>query len=172
MTNWAICVILSPMNKITIYLLIIILSLTPKTDVLAAKNDVNNLVQAVSIEKIEKELTSSTPTQSYILPVVEIKSEVVTPPKTLQEVAKEMVEAKFGEGHFEAFSKIVDHESGWNPNAINPVSGACGLGQALPCSKLIDQTPEGQLKWMVDYISERYQTPSKALAFWNRHAWY
>ncbi len=33
---------------------------------------------------------------------------------------------------FTAFSKIVEHESGWNPSATNSASGAYGLVQALP----------------------------------------
>lgn len=36
----------------------------------------------------------------------------------------------------EAKMFIYLHESGNRPNAVNASSGACGLGQALPCSKM------------------------------------
>lgn len=63
-------------------------------------------------------------------------------------------------------------ESGWNPNALNPSSGACGIPQALPCSKLPDHSVTGQITWMLDYIQQRYSTPSNALAFHYAHNWY
>lgn len=39
------------------------------------------------------------------------------------------------ESQWWAVDSIVSGESGWNPTAVNPSSGACGLGQQLPCGK-------------------------------------
>ena len=43
-------------------------------------------------------------------------------------------------GQFAALNSIITHESGWNPNAVNPSSGAYGLGQALPASVTVNNT--------------------------------
>ncbi|WP_086832602.1 transglycosylase SLT domain-containing protein, partial [Streptomyces sp. NRRL B-24572] len=49
-----------------------------------------------------------------------------------QELARQIVPAS----QYASFSKIVEHESGWNPSATNSSSGAYGLVQALPGSKM------------------------------------
>lgn len=67
---------------------------------------------------------------------------------------------------------IIMRESGCNPNAINKSSGACGIPQALPCSKLGTSDPVEQIKWMQDYVNRRYGGWAGAVAFWNAHHWY
>lgn len=91
---------------------------------------------------------------------------------SLREKAEQMVEEAFGKGQFKAFDAIITHESHWNPNAVNSSSGACGLGQALPCSKISDHSEDGQLKWVISYIADRYGTPNHAWSFWRTHLWY
>lgn len=71
---------------------------------------------------------------------------------------------------------LIGGESGCRPNAINPSSGACGIPQALPCSKLpcTLQDPVCQLRWMDSYVKGRYGTWDNAYATWlsrNPH-WY
>jgi hypothetical protein len=65
-------------------------------------------------------------------------------------------------------------ESGFNPLAKNPTSGACGLPQALPCSKMKCNLEdiECQLNWQYDYITKRYGTITKALKFRILKGWY
>jgi hypothetical protein len=71
-----------------------------------------------------------------------------------------------------------DRESGWNPSADNPSSGAYGIPQALPASKMASagadwQTnPTTQIKWGLGYIKATYGTPSAAWVFWQAHNWY
>lgn len=84
---------------------------------------------------------------------------------------------------------MVTKESGWNPNARNASSGACGLAQALPCSKLgADWTnPIVSLNWMNGYVNGRYYDGSPyvqglcagitnrwhcAYTFWQAKKWY
>ena len=76
---------------------------------------------------------------------------------------------KFGVEQWEALEILVFKESGWNPYNINPSSGACGLGQALPCEKMGCELWDYacQTEWIGDYIEGRYETPLKALAFWE-----
>ncbi|WP_323074855.1 aggregation-promoting factor C-terminal-like domain-containing protein [Limosilactobacillus reuteri] len=78
---------------------------------------------------------------------------------------------------FSAIDYIVTHESGWRVNATNPSSGAYGLPQSLPGSKMAAAgkdwrtNPITQLKWMKNYVS-RYGGGPGAAAFWRSHHWY
>lgn len=63
-------------------------------------------------------------------------------------------------------------ESGWNPRSVNRSSGACGIPQALPCSKIPDKSTVGQIKWGLDYIQRRYGTPTGAMSHWQMKKWY
>ncbi|MFE7275470.1 transglycosylase SLT domain-containing protein [Streptomyces sp. NPDC057623] len=79
---------------------------------------------------------------------------------------------------FQCFSNIVDHESDWNYQAVNPSSGAYGLFQALPGSKMSSvgsdwQTnPATQIKWGLNYMNDRYDSPCGAWSFWQANHWY
>lgn len=79
---------------------------------------------------------------------------------------------------FSAIDYIVTHESGWRVNATNPGSGAYGLPQSLPGSKMASAgsdwrtNPVTQLKWMKGYVSSRYGGGPGAAAFWRAHHWY
>lgn len=64
------------------------------------------------------------------------------------------------------------HESGWNPNARNGSSGACGIPQANPCSKIGDMSAAGQITWGLGYITTRYGDPVHAWAYWKAHGSY
>lgn len=50
----------------------------------------------------------------------------------IQAMARQIVPS----GQFQCFSNIVDHESDWNYKAVNPSSGAYGMFQALPGTKM------------------------------------
>lgn len=69
---------------------------------------------------------------------------------------------------------MVTRESGWNPNAINKSSGACGLAQALPCSKVPGDplNPTNSLNWMNSYVNGRYGGWEGAYNFWQAKHWY
>ena len=79
---------------------------------------------------------------------------------------------------YTAFSKIVEHESGWNVSATNSSSGAYGLVQALPGSKMSSAgsdwktNPKTQIKWGLDYMNSRYGSPAGAWNFWQANGWY
>jgi soluble lytic murein transglycosylase-like protein len=69
---------------------------------------------------------------------------------------------------------IVSRESGWNPNATNKSSGACGLVQALPCSKVPGNgyDPVDNLRWGNGYAVGRYGSWQNAFAFWSGNHWW
>ncbi|AUY53744.1 MULTISPECIES: transglycosylase SLT domain-containing protein [Streptomycetaceae] len=74
-----------------------------------------------------------------------------------------------------SFDQIISHESGWNVTATNPSSGAYGLGQALPASKMASAGADWktnaatQIKWAYDYMNSRYGSPNQAWAYWQIH---
>lgn len=93
---------------------------------------------------------------------------------TPQEIARQIVPSN----QYASFSKIVEHESGWNHQATNSSSGAYGLVQALPASKMASAgsdwktNPATQIKWGLNYMNERYGSPNGAWNFWQSHGWY
>lgn len=68
---------------------------------------------------------------------------------------------------------LIDKESDCNPNAVNPDSGACGIGQQLPCRKWAHpwNDPIGGLIDMKGYVMDRYGSWEAAWSFWlvNNH---
>lgn len=97
-----------------------------------------------------------------------------TSPAAVRELARSMVPA----GQWAAFSNIISHESSWNVKATNGSSGAYGLAQALPGSKMAatgsdwKTNPETQIRWALDYMNGRYGSPNAAWSFWQNHHWY
>ncbi|MCY0925813.1 transglycosylase SLT domain-containing protein [Streptomyces sp. H27-H1] len=96
-------------------------------------------------------------------------------PMNAKAVAQQMIKDP---AQFAAFNNIVSRESGWNPNATNASSGAYGLVQALPASKMSSAgsdwktNPATQIKWGLDYMNSRYGSPVGAWDFWQSHHWY
>ncbi|MEV6263275.1 transglycosylase SLT domain-containing protein [Streptomyces sp. NPDC051784] len=92
----------------------------------------------------------------------------------VQAMARQMMPAD----QFQCFSNIVTRESGWNYKAQNASSGAYGLVQALPGSKMASagadwQTnPATQIKWGLSYMDNRYKSPCGAWSFWQANHWY
>jgi hypothetical protein len=95
-------------------------------------------------------------------------------------VAKSIVlnEYGFSEKEFTCLSTLWDKESHWNYKARNKKSGAHGIAQALPATKMNTVStdwrtnPVTQIRWGLRYITIRYETPCKALAKHNRSRYY
>lgn len=89
-----------------------------------------------------------------------------------------MLQKGWSENEWYALDQIVRHESSWNPNSVNKRSGACGLFQSYPCSKMAKYGRDYrtnyrvQANWGLDYIKARYGSPNNAWAFWQSHHWY
>ena len=81
-----------------------------------------------------------------------------------------------------ALVTLWNKESNWRNRAKNPSSGAYGIPQALPHTKMPKAAwPESaggasdaraQIEWGLRYIKDRYGSPSAALAFHLRNNWY
>ncbi|MFC0600152.1 transglycosylase SLT domain-containing protein [Streptomyces palmae] len=117
--------------------------------------------EQVASRSATRDASSFTPQASYSVAEV-------------QAMARQMIPGD----QFQCFSNIVSHESGWNYRAVNASSGAYGLVQALPGSKMSSagadwQTnPATQIKWGLNYMNGRYGSPCGAWSFWQANSWY
>ncbi|MSO25465.1 MAG: lytic transglycosylase domain-containing protein [Candidatus Nanopelagicaceae bacterium] len=97
-----------------------------------------------------------------------------------REVAREIIAAKYqwSEEQFTCLDQLWIKESHWNYQARNKVTGAHGIPQALPATKMEiigtdwRTNPVTQITWGLKYIEERYETPCKAWSKFKRSRWY
>jgi uncharacterized protein YabE (DUF348 family) len=117
-------------------------------------------------------------------PIAEV-TEVGTKPMPVvvtgdaQAIAYRLLQERgWGDDEFTCLQNLWQRESGWRYNATNPYSGAYGIPQALPGSKMASagddwQTnPETQIIWGLGYIAGRYSTPCGAWGFFQSNNWY
>ncbi|KUN16514.1 hypothetical protein AQJ23_44790 [Streptomyces antibioticus] len=88
----------------------------------------------------------------------------------------------WGPSQFAPLERLWEGESGWRWNAENPSSGAYGIPQALPPTKMASAGPDWrtnaatQILWGLDYIRDRpdYGSPSAAYSKWLSRSphWY
>ena len=106
--------------------------------------------------------------------------ELARTPLGAKKVAKSILldEYGFSEKEYKCLNSLWTKESHWNYKARNKNSGAHGIAQALPASKMnVVSTdwrtnPVTQIRWGLRYISIRYETPCKALAKHKRSNYY
>lgn len=90
-------------------------------------------------------------------------------------IADKMIKS---DAQFQCFSEIVERESSWDHTAQNASSGAYGLVQALPATKMATAgsdwrtNPETQIEWGLDYMKDRYGSACDAWSFWQANNWY
>jgi hypothetical protein len=86
--------------------------------------------------------------------------------------------AGFDLQQFACLEKLFTKESGWNPSARNKSSGAYGIPQALPGSKMATIASDWQtnaatqIRWGLKYIKDRYGTPCSAWSHSQSKGWY
>lgn len=106
--------------------------------------------------------------------------EMAKTPDGARLVAKDLVLNKYGwsASQFYCLNKLWTKESNWRYKARNKTSGAHGIAQALPATKMEvigtdwRTNPVTQITWGLKYITERYETPCLALRKFNRSRWY
>ncbi|GAA3374978.1 transglycosylase SLT domain-containing protein [Streptomyces sannanensis] len=136
-----------------------------------AAKEAKEAEEAKLAEKREKELAAS---RSAVRSASSFAAKGSYTVGEVQAMARQMIPGD----QFQCFSNIVNHESTWNYRAVNPSSGAYGLVQALPGSKMSSagadwQTnPATQIKWGLDYMNGRYGSPCGAWSFWQANHWY
>jgi hypothetical protein len=98
---------------------------------------------------------------------------------TPREVARRMLPG-FGwtQWQFQWLNLLWERESGWNKFARNPYSGAYGIPQAMPGSKMASAGPNWpsnawtQIRWGLRYIKGRYGSPHRAWLHSQATGWY
>jgi hypothetical protein len=96
-----------------------------------------------------------------------------------QQIAEQML-SQFGwsSGQFSCLQPLWAQESGWNIYASNPSSGAYGIPQALPGSKMASAGPDWQgnaatqIRWGLTYIQGTYGSPCAAWSHEQADGWY
>jgi hypothetical protein len=89
-----------------------------------------------------------------------------------------LLESGFDLDQMPCLDKLFKKESGWNPRAKNKGSGAYGIPQALPGSKMAsiaddwETSARTQVKWGIGYIKGRYKTPCGAWSHSQNTGWY
>lgn len=107
------------------------------------------------------------------------RSAAVPDPGSAQAYAYDAVMSRgWGEGQYDCLVSLWNRESGWRVNASNSSSGAYGIPQALPGSKMASagddwETNAGtQIEWGLGYITGRYGSPCGAWAHSEDVGWY
>lgn len=83
-----------------------------------------------------------------------------------------------GDAEWSCLDKLWIRESGWNKYATNPYSGAYGIPQALPASKMASAGSDWrtdartQVRWGLTYIRSIYRTPCGAWNHETTFGWY
>jgi hypothetical protein len=96
-----------------------------------------------------------------------------------QQIARKMLRS-FGWSwrQFRYLNWLWDAESSWNAAAVNPSTGAYGIPQAVPGSKMSSAGPDWQtdtttqIRWGLTYISETYGSPRSAWDHEVADGWY
>ena len=109
-----------------------------------------------------------------------VRSEPTSSASENQAFAKYYMAKQYGWGgdQYGCLVNLWNRESGWRQGAHNSSSGAHGIPQALPGSKMASagadwySNPETQIRWGLSYINGRYGNPCGAMGFWNNHNWY
>ena len=100
-------------------------------------------------------------------------------PGSPQQIAEAML-ASFGwsSSQFSCLDPLWAHESGWSVSAYNAGSGAYGIPQALPGSRMASAGPNWQtnaatqIRWGLEYIQGTYGSPCAALDHEQATGWY
>ncbi len=128
---------------------------------------------------------TSTPVLSGVLHpprTIRIETDPPTPtaaPIPTVEDAKAWALATLGPRDYQALYWIVWSESKWDPAAVNRRSGACGLGQFWPCSKMSATLPDWRVQpiaqlrdYVIPYARKKYGSLPGAWAAWQRRGWW
>ncbi|GII86011.1 hypothetical protein Ssi03_40010 [Sphaerisporangium siamense] len=99
-------------------------------------------------------------------------------PGSNKAIGQRMAAARGWAGEWGCLEKLWDKESGWNERAMNRSSGAYGIPQALPGSKMASAggdwqvNPSTQIAWGLGYIAARYKSPCGAWGHSQSVGWY
>ena len=119
-------------------------------------------------------------TEMLLVSVMMERVELARTPDGARQIAQEISDEKYGwsSKQFTCLDNLWTRESHWNYKARNPRTGAHGIAQALPATKMEivgtdwRTNPLTQIEWGLYYISVRYDTPCKAYSKFRRSGYY
>lgn len=140
-------------------------------------------------EEIDKQIISENVIQEPVDKIVEVRTKAVTSRGSTARATGTAGEAQayaqqrcaeygWSDEDFNCLVALWNRESGWNANASNRYSGAYGIPQALPASKMASAGSDyltnyqTQVNWGLSYIKARYGSPSAAWSHSQRTGWY
>lgn len=104
---------------------------------------------------------------------------IVTDPSQNVQIGRRLAASRgWGEDQFYCLYQLWSRESGWSTTAGNPSTGAYGIPQALPGSKMASVgadwrfNPSTQISWGLGYVAGRYGNPCGAWSTFQSRGWY
>jgi hypothetical protein len=136
-------------------------------------------IEAALFSELSSEATVSASAMSLVSSA-SASVELARTPDGAREVTKVLMEEKYGWGEkqYACLDDLWIKESNWNYRASNKRTGAHGIPQALPATKMEvigtdwRTNPVTQISWGLRYIDIRYETPCKAWAKFKRSRYY
>ena len=143
---------------------------TKSGDTVVSSNMISSYVKKAPVDKVILVGTGSTSSSSSN---ASASIGTTVPAGEMQQWAHDyLLSNGYTEADFTATVYIITHESGWSVTATNPSSGAYGLPQALPGSKMVSEGADWatnyqtQLKWFWGYCAQRYGSIQGAYSYW------
>ncbi len=142
----------------------------PESKNLTIKTQVLELDQSVSINISEMAIVAGLARQV----------ELARQPMGAKVVTRDIMSSEYnwGDDQYSCINRLWTKESHWNYQAHNYRSGAHGIAQALPATKMEvisddwRTNPVTQIRWGLHYIDLRYEDPCNAWAKWRSHRYY
>ena len=134
-------------------------------------------VQYKNGEEVSRELVREEIVRQPVSRIVAVGAKKSIPPER-ETCASWARQAGVSEADLPNAIDLIYRESGCRVDAANASSGAYGIPQALPGSKMASagadwqSNPVTQIRWMIGYVNGRYGGWSQALSWWYAHGWY
>jgi hypothetical protein len=135
--------------------------------------------KAAAQQAAQEQAAQQQPTQQQAAQQTTAQPATSAPSGSPQQIAEQML-SQFGwsSSQFSCLQPLWALESGWNIYASNPSSGAYGIPQALPGSKMASAGPDWQgdaatqIRWGLSYIQGTYGSPCAAWSHEEADGWY
>lgn len=152
-----------------------------KTPGATGKRTVSYEIEMKNGKEVSRKEIQSVMTKEPIKQVEVIGAKLPTPmnPTEAQALGHQMMlDYGFSEDNWPCLYNLWMRESGWKTSAGNQSSGAYGIPQALPASKMASVGPNyltdaaTQITWGLGYVKGRYGTPCGAWSSFQAKGWY
>ena len=117
-------------------------------------------------------------TKGDVQPLFVENADLPSPGTSKEYALKTILDMGWESDQYSCLVILWERESNWRVNAKNKSSGAYGIPQSLPGSKMASEgadwmtNPQTQINWGLKYIKGRYGAPCGALAHSNKFNWY